>query len=129
MVFHAPARKIKGQQALSGKKIHDVMRKLYPKRNDYISAPELFEELVPELKRFDIDTVGKFKRLMKTHRRALLEDDKSRLSEMEIRYYCEWFGKKETLESLRKQRWFSYVGLVRNAAESEFGEQAGIFAS
>ena len=66
------------------------MSKIFPKKNDYGTAS--FEELVPELNRFGISTRGKFKALMKKHRRKLLKMDRERLSHKEAEYFSESLG-------------------------------------
>lgn len=122
------ARKHVLNQPLTAALIHKVMRSIFPKRNDYVTDMKLFQELIPELARFGITTRGSLKRLMTKHRRALLADDKSCLSTMEQKYYCEWFGPEHTRDAVRRQYWFAYPGLVRNALESEFGEAASVWA-
>lgn len=120
-----PARSRTLEEPLSGELIHKAMSKLFPKRNDYGTAS--FEELVPELKRFGICTLGKFRKLMKKHRRELLRIDIDRLEPREIRYFSEFFGKEFVSDATRRQYWFAYPALVRIAAELEFGEEAAVY--
>ncbi len=108
---------------LSGTGIHKVMRGLFPRRNDYGDAS--FEELVPELARFGVRTVGGFERLMKKHRKQLLEIDHSPMDEWHLKYYATEFG-ADVKDALRRHYWFAYPALVRTAAELEWGEAAAI---
>ena len=114
------------QRPLTAELIRSLLRKLFPKKNDHVHDLSAFQELIPELARFEITDHGKFERLMKKHRRALLIDDKSRLSSIEQKYYAEWFGIEETADAVRRQYWFALPGFVRNALESEFGEDARV---
>lgn len=119
---YIPIRKKIAEQKLNGVLIHKLMTKLFPKRNDYGTAS--FDELVPELARFGIDTVRSFQRLMKGHRRELLVIDRDRLEPWEIQHYSDSFGKDWVLDAFRRRYWFAYSVLVRMAAELEFGEAA-----
>ncbi len=88
----------------------------------------LFEELLPELAKFGIFKRGQLQRLLKKHRRALLADDRSRLTPAEERLYIEMFGAAHTKDAVRRQYWFAYPAFVRNALESEFGDAAAVWA-
>jgi hypothetical protein len=118
------ARAKKMREPLTGAAIHKAMRSIFPKRNDYGDAS--FDELVPELARFDITTVGKFRRLMTRHRRELLRRDRDRLPLWEERLFAESFGADFVKDAVRRQYWFAYPALVRTAAELEFGEEASV---
>ena len=115
------ARAILWQQPLTATAIHRTMRSLFPRRNDFGSAS--FEELVPELSRLGIDTIGQFSRLMKNHRRALREIELSRMDQWHVKFYEREFGEEQVRDCLRRQYWFAYPGLVRIAAELQFGEE------
>lgn len=115
------ARSRVNQRPLSGELIHKVMAEIFPRRNDYGTAS--FDELVPELARFQITTLGQFRRLMTKHRRKLLSIDRDHLAPWEVRHFCEPFVK----DAIRRQYWFAFPALVRTAAELEFGEEAEIF--
>jgi hypothetical protein len=121
------ARRTVLEKKLTGDLIRQVARNIFPKRNDYVSDPALFDELLPELSRFGVSNRGQLKRLLTRHRRALLADDRSRLAPHEIRLYVEMFGAEETKDAIRRQYWFGYPALVRNALESEFGEVAAVW--
>ena len=116
------ARSLRDFEALTASIIHCSLRSLFPRMNDY--GYWSFAELVPELARFDITTRKTFRLLMKKHRRALLQGEKSRLSPRWVRYYRQEFGDKFVSDALRRQYWFAYPGLDRNAAEFEIGEAA-----
>lgn len=70
------ARKRASLRPLDGPGIHKQMSAIFPKRNDYGNGS--FEELVPELARFGVKTVGAFRRLMTKHRKKLLAIDRDR---------------------------------------------------
>lgn len=125
-VRHISARKRVDQTPLTAALIHKQMTSLFPKKNDFGDAS--FEELVPELARFEINTVARFRAMMKKHRRQLLIDDcTTDLSGSEIRFFSGWIGKQEVKDKLRRQLWFAYPALVRGAADLEFGEAAAIY--
>jgi len=118
------ARQKLNMRPLSGELIHKVMKGIFPKRNDYGTAS--FDELVPELARFGIDTVGKLRALMTKHHRRLLKIDRDPLATWEQRHFSESFGKEFVDDAVKKQYWFAYPALVRIAAELEFGEAAAV---
>lgn len=110
---------------LTGEAIHRVMTTIFPKKNDFGDGS--FDELVPELARFGIVSVGQFRSLMTRHRRALLGLDRSPLSAWERRHAISEYGEAFVSDALRRQYWFAYPALVRTAAEIEFGEDAVIY--
>ena len=119
------ARAERGRQPLTGEAIHVAMRRIFPKRNDYGTAS--FDELVTELARFGITTVGAFRRLMTRHRRELLRIDRDRLLPWEEKHFAKLFGAEFLKDAVRRQYWFAYPALVRTAAELEFGEEAAVY--
>lgn len=82
---------------------------------------------MPELARFGIDTVGKFRALMTKHRRELLRIDRDPLAPWEERWFSEDFGSEFVKDAGRRQYWFAYPGLVRIATELEFSEAAAVY--
>ncbi|MGN6151725.1 MAG: hypothetical protein ACTHOH_06890 [Lysobacteraceae bacterium] len=63
---------------------------------------------------------------MARHRRALLAEDRARLAPREQRLYAEMFGSAFVRDAVRRQYWFAYPALVRNALAREFGEAAEV---
>lgn len=63
---------------------------------------------------------------MKKHRQSLMADDRSPLATWEQRHFSEMFGAEFVRDAVRRQYWFAYPALVRNALESEFGEVASV---
>lgn len=124
-MHHLSARKKLAEQPLSGTLIHKEMSRLFPKRNDYGAAP--FDELVPELARFGVNTVARFRALVKKHRKRLIAIDREALYPWGIRLFSEMSGEEEVKDALRRQYWFAYPALVRTAAELEFGEEAAVY--
>ena len=121
---HLPARRRIALAPLTGTSVRTLMLSLFPKRNDYVTDPAPFEELLPELHTFGIRTRGDLRRLMARHRRALLAEDRRRLTQREQRFYAEMFEGDFVRDAVRRQYWFAYPALVRNALEREFGEAA-----
>ncbi len=119
-------RKKAFRKPLSAEVVRKVLRTIFPKRNDYVVDISLFEELLPELRKFGIQDRGTLKRLMTKHRRALLQDDRSPLAGWERRHFSVMFGAEFVSDAVRRQYWFAYPALVRNALQSEFGEIAAI---
>jgi hypothetical protein len=119
------ARQLIYARPLTGEAIHQVMSRLFPKKNDYGEAS--FDELVSELARLGIASVGDFKRLMTRHRQVLLRLDRSRLSIWERRTAIAEHGGAFVTDATRRQYWFAYPALVRTAAEFEFGEAAVVY--
>ena len=83
---------------------------------------------MPELARFGINTCGAFRSLMTKHRRALLKDDRTKFDLVHWRMYSDELGEAFVSDRARRQFWFAYPALVRNAAEMEFGTSAVINA-
>ncbi len=102
---NVPARSRIDAQPLSGEVIHRVMRRVFPKRNDYGTAS--FDELVPELARFGVTTLGGLRALMTRHRRALLAADRERLRPVERRMFAEDYGDAFVRDTERRQYWFA----------------------
>ena len=109
---------------LTAASVRTLMRSLFLKRNDYVTDPAPFEELLTALEAFGIRTRGDLRRLMARHRRVLLAEDRSRLTRREQRFYAQMFGGDFVRDAARRQYWFAYPALVRNALEREFGEAA-----
>lgn len=109
---------------LTAASVRTLMGGLFPKRNDYVTDPAPFEELLPELQAFGIRTRGDLRRLMARHRRALLVEDRGRLTRREQRACAEMFGSDFIRDAVRRRYWFAHPALVRNALEREFGEAA-----
>lgn len=113
-------------EPLSADLIRKTARSVFPKRNDYVLELGLFEELIPELEKFGIANHGALKRLLTKHRRTLLIDDRSRLAPWEQRHFSEMYGAEFVKDATRRQYWFAYPALIRNAMANEFGESAEV---
>ena len=122
---HPSKREKKRSDDLTGEIIHQEMRKIFPKKNDYGSAS--FAELVPELAKFSILTRGRFKAFMTHHRRELLAIDRSPLSAREQRWRYADCGETFVRDATRRQFWFALPALVRTATELKFGQAAEVF--
>ena len=102
-MHHVAARRILDKLPLTGALIHKEMSRLFPKRSDYGNAS--FDELVAELQRFGVTSIGRFRALMKKHRRVLIEIDRDRLEPWEIKHFSESFGEAAVKDALRRQYW------------------------
>jgi hypothetical protein len=114
------ARQRISARELTGEMIHRVMVRIFPKKNDYGEAS--FDELVPELARLGITSIGGFKKFMTRHRRALLQLDRCRLSVGERKSAVDEYGYAFVADAERRQYWFAFPALVRTAVEFQFGE-------
>lgn len=114
------ARHAKMRLLLTEDALRKTMLSLFPKRHDY--GDLAFDELAKELAAHGITSRARFSRLMKKHRRSLVDIDRSRLSCWEIRFFCEEFGEAFVKDALRRQYWFAFPALVRIAVKLEFGE-------
>lgn len=94
----SPAREVVNRRPLTGQIIHAQMKHIYPKRNDFGTGS--FEELVPELARFGVDSVGSFRQLMTKHRKELLRIDREPLYPPEERMWSEELGRDVVLDNL-----------------------------
>jgi hypothetical protein len=105
-----------------------LMLSLFPKRNDCASSSDL-EETVEELRKFGITTKKQLRLFLKRYRRWLLEVEREPLDTVHQNLYREWYGEKEYLDCIRRQYWFCYPALIRNALEKEFGERYEQYAA
>lgn len=118
---HQNARAKADLASLDAKAIRAVVHPLFRRRNDYSEAA--LDELPAELSRFGILTVKNLRLLMKKHRRVLLNDESIRMSRAEtlwLKQEINFAG----LDAFAGKSWFSFAGLVRQAMELEFGEDA-----
>jgi len=123
---HQGARAKADLASLDAKTIRKVVRPIFRRRNDYSEAT--LDELPAELRRFGILTVKDLRLLMKKHRRALLSDENVRMSRAETL----WLKQEINLAGLNAfagKSWFSFAGLVRQAMELKFGEDAVVHVS
>ncbi|MDP9918953.1 hypothetical protein J2W24_004622 [Variovorax boronicumulans] len=116
------ARKLRALESLTPALLQSLMRKIFPKKNDYGEAS--FEELLPELAQFNIKTRGQFVALMTHYRKRLLRLDTEPLDAWHERYYRSELGDQFVSDALRRQYWFAYPALIRIALELKFGEKA-----
>jgi hypothetical protein len=116
------ARKLRAAELLTPALLQSSMRKIFPKKNDYGEAS--FEELLPELARFNIKTRGQFVALMTHHRKRLLQIDSEPLDAWHERYYRSELGDQFVSDALRRQYWFAYPALIRIALELKLGDKA-----
>ncbi|MBB6521917.1 hypothetical protein [Pseudoteredinibacter isoporae] len=107
--------------------LYKVMRSLFSRKND-ISSMEELDETVGELKKFSILTKREVRKFLKKHRKKLLLIDRESLDLRHQKLYREDLGEEEYLDSIRRQYWFGYPGLIRIAMEIEFGKAYEDFA-
>jgi len=102
--------------------LQKIMRSLFPKKNDCASEIDL-AEVAEELKQFDIVSKKQLRLFLKKYRRWLLDIDKEPMDMGHQHLYREWLGNDEFLDAMRRQYWFCYPALIRNAMEIEFNEE------
>jgi len=102
--------------------LYKQMSSLFPRRNDCASKEDL-EEVLPELKAFGINSKKDLSLFLKRNRKWLIMIDKEPMDLLHQKIYREGIGDREFLDSMRRQYWFCYPALVRNALEKEFGKE------
>lgn len=120
-------RQIIDQSPIALSYLYKLMRTLFPRQNDGASRAEL-AETIDELKTFSITTRRALRLLLKRHRRALLDIDKTPLDAKHQKLYREDLGDAVYYDLIRRQCWFCYPALVRLALELEFGDRYRVFA-
>jgi hypothetical protein len=120
---HQKARAMVDSKPLDPESIRKTARSLFRRRNDYSGAT--FDELAMELQRFGVTTVKDLRLLMKKHRRSLLADENIRMSHSQtLGLHQEGFA---GIDTLARKSWLAVPGLVRQAMEIEFGEEAAVY--
>lgn len=117
-----PARKIRVAEPLTPTLIQSLMRKIFPKKNDYGEAS--FDELLSDLAKFNVRTRGQFVALMTHYRKRLMRIDRAPLDAWHERYYRSELGDAFVRDAVRRQYWFAYPALIRIALELRFGDEA-----
>jgi len=106
--------------------LHKLMRSLFSKANDY--GPFSGSELVEELRHFGVLSRKQARRLLKRHRRTLIDIDRGPVEPDDERVNVHVFG-EEFVRTFRRTRvWFAYPALIRIALELEFGDKYRRFA-
>lgn len=110
--------------AISPEVIRNVVLSLFGRRHDYGDGS--VSELVSELNRFGITTRKQFRLLMKKHRRVIREDEERKMPRPETLYLAKEFG-WGGVDVHANKSWFAIPGLVRQALELEYGEEASVY--
>ena len=121
MKIHINKRKIIDSQPIDYKYVWKQMRALFPKRNDCASETDL-KEVIKELEEFGIKTKKQFRIFMKRHRHWILTVEKEPLDKIHQTIYKDWYGEEDYLDCIRRQYWFCYPAMIRNALEYKFGD-------
>lgn len=119
------ARNVRDAELLTPQSVHKIAASLLPRRNDY--GNNTYDDLVVELANFRIGTRGAFMRLMKRHRKQLLQIDRDPLLPWEVNFFSQEFGEAFVRDALRRQYWFALPAMIRTALELEFGEAAAVY--
>ena len=118
---HESARVRKSRQPLTPLSLLQTLKTTLPRRNGY-KQPNC-EELISEATHFGIATPQRLRKLLLKHRRALITDDRETLQARGYMHLiAEEFGESYVTEMKRKQRCFTWEGLMRNAFGLELGE-------
>jgi hypothetical protein len=102
--------------------LQKLMTNLFPKKNDCAPISDL-EEVLQELKEFDIRNKKQIRIFLKKYRKWLIEVDQEPMDSMHQRLYSKEIGDEEFNDSMRRQYWFCYPAFIRNAMEVEFGDK------
>ncbi|MFG6109202.1 hypothetical protein [Stenotrophomonas nematodicola] len=97
------------------------MLSLFRRKHDYGNFD--LGELMPELEAFGITTVKRFRRLLKKHRRSILDEERTKMSRVETLHLLSQFDRRG-IDAHSNTSWYAIVGLVRQAMEREFGWEA-----
>lgn len=114
--LHARARV--GLEPVTTAAIEKIARGLFHRRHDYGDFD--LTELLAELEGLGVSTIRQFRLLMKKHRRAILKDEREKMSRAETLYLLAEFG-PQGIDVHTNTSWFALPGLVREALEKEFG--------
>ena len=101
--------------------LYKSMRSLFPRNNDCASKEDLVE-VFHELKTFNIITKKQLRLFLKRNRRWLLIVDQEPLDQIHRQIYREDLGDEKFSDAIRRQYWFCYPALIRNALKRECGE-------
>lgn len=118
------ARARSDEQPLTPALIRKIVLSLFGRRHAYGDSD--IAELIPEMARFGITTRKSFLRLMKKHRRALIDDARRRMRRAETLWLAAEFG-PGGLDTHANKSWYAITGQVRIAMELEFGEDACVY--
>lgn len=125
MTRHNPhARARLDAQVLTPGIIRTTVLSLFGRRHAYGDSD--IAELIPEMARFGITTRKPFLRLMKKHRRALIEEARRKMPRAETVWHAAEFG-PEGLDTHAGRSWYAITGQVRIAMQLEFGEDACVY--
>jgi hypothetical protein len=123
---YLPARKHLAERELNKQSLEKILSTVLPKKNNY--GPLAADELIGELRKFEVHTEGRFRKLMKKWRRRLIWEDQVKLSLQEISWYANDIGADKVRDMIRRQYWFAYPAFVRFALELEYGDRYENFA-
>jgi hypothetical protein len=111
---------------LTAHDLYKLMRKLFPKANDY--APFEGDPLIQELNHFGVNSRKQARLILKRHRRTVLNIDREPVIGMHERINAQVFGEDSARMFRRTSVWFAYPDLLRLALELEFGARYQRFA-
>jgi hypothetical protein len=111
---------------IDGQHLYALMRRLFPKENDHSSFDGA--ELVQEFHYFGVHTRKQARRLLKRHRRSVIDIDREPFDELNERIFSTEFGEARMWDFKRRRAWFTYAGLARIALELEFEDAYRRFA-
>ena len=106
--------------SLTPEAVHKALRRFFPAKND--DFPSDYGEELAELRAFGIASEEQLDELLHRRAEAVLEIDRSPMSESDIRMHSEDSGEEFVAKRLREGFWFSYPALLRIVLELEFGK-------
>ena len=105
---------------LTPEAVHRILKQFFPAKNDDFVS-DYVEELA-ELRHFGIATEEQLGALLDQRADAVMEIDRSPMSESDVQMHSEASGEEFVATRLREGFWFSYPALLRIALELEFGK-------
>jgi hypothetical protein len=115
---HSHSRAIIDMEPVTTAAIRNIVRGLFHRRHDYGDYD--LTDVAAELEELGVSSIKQLRLLMKRHRRAILMDERGRMSRAETLYLLAEFG-PQGVDAHTNTSWFAIPGLVREALEKEFG--------
>ena len=100
--------------------VHEVLKQFFPTQNDNFECD--YEEELRELSAFGIGTKEQLVALLQKRTKAVMEIDRSPMSDFDIRAAIEDEGREAVEKRLQAGFWFSFPALLRITLELEHGK-------
>ncbi len=118
---HLSARKRIAKAPLTAAGIASTLKATLPRRNNY--APINYAELLQELDHFGVRSRMQFRGLMLRHRRSVIAADRGPFEPRSVVAMRAELGDGVFSDYVRRQIFWTWEGLTREAMRLEFGER------